>query len=122
MKQPSVHKNKRSNNERDQDIARKLRERRIEMRLSQSEVANNLGITHQQVYKYEQGIDRIPASRLYEFANILSTPISFFYGEEKELVVSCTSLQDRKVRLKFFKLKAILTDPRTQEDYDIEVS
>jgi transcriptional regulator with XRE-family HTH domain len=131
MKPPSVPKNKRSSNVRDQYIARKLRERRIEMGLHQSDVANNLGITHQQVYKYEQGIDRIPASRLYEFAKILSAPVSFFYGEEKaesrrskekELVVTCANLQGRRVKLKFFKLKATLTDTKTQEDYDVEIS
>jgi len=125
-----LSKNKRSSNARDRYIARKLRERRIEMRLSQADLANSLGITHQQVYKYEQGIDRIPASRLYEFAKILSVPISFFYEEEKgesrlskekELVVTCANLQARKVRLKFFKLKATLTDTNTQEDYDVEI-
>lgn len=74
MKSPSLPKNKRSSNARDRYIARKLRERRIKMGLNQSAVANSLGITHQQVYKYEQGIDRIPARGFLPIAAKILTP------------------------------------------------
>lgn len=125
-------KNKRSSSPKDLYIAKKLRERRIELGLNQSYLAETLGLTPQQLSKYENGLDRIPAGRLDDFAKILAVPIGFFYegekiesrrpSKEKELVVTCANLQGRRVRLKFFKLKAILTDTKTQEDYDVEIS
>lgn len=125
---PPSNKNSKA---RDRYIAQKLRERRIEMGLNQSDLSNSLGITPQQVYKYEQGIDRISASRLYDFSRLLSVPLTYFFKEmekkssspvAKELVVTCANLQRKRVRLKFLKLKAILTDIKTQEDYEIEIS
>lgn len=113
---PTSNKN---NKIKDRYIAQKLRERRIEMGLNQSDLSNSLGITPQQVYKYEQGIDRISASRLYDFSRLLSVPLTYFFKEieekssspvAKELIVTCANLQRRRVKLKFLKLKAILTD------------
>lgn len=125
------NKTKRSSSAKDLYIARKLRDRRLELGLNQSDLADKLGLTYQQIYKYEKGLDRVPAGRLFDFAKILSVPVSFFdpeskggipFQREKELVVTCANLQGRKVKLKFFKLKAILTDTKTQEDYDVEIS
>jgi transcriptional regulator with XRE-family HTH domain len=57
------------------------------------------GVTAQQVYKYERGIDRIPASRLYDFAKLLEVPLSYFYqelrNEQEHVAVRCTD-KDRK--------------------------
>lgn len=112
-------------------IAKKLRERRIQLGLTQKKLATSLGIALQQIHKYEKGVDRVPASRLYEVSKLLSVPLMFFYEEieedasseiMKELVGTCVNLQGKKVRLKFLQLKAILTDIQTQEDYNIDVS
>lgn len=125
-------KNKSRRSPEDFYIAKKLRERRTELGLNQSDLANTLGITAQQLSKYEKGLDRISASRLFEFARVLSLPVSFFnekeaeeehpYSMEKGLVITCTNLQGRKVRIKSLKLKVILTDTTTNEDYELEIS
>jgi transcriptional regulator with XRE-family HTH domain len=47
--------------------------------LSQQQMANLIGVTYQQAHKYERGINRISAGRLYEIARVLSVPVSFFY-------------------------------------------
>lgn len=121
---------KRTCNEKDLYIAKKLRERRIQIGLKQREVAAALGIAAQQIFKYEKGIDRIPASRLGEFSKILIVPLTYFFEEtEGEICATClkgltltgTHLSSRKVRLKFLLLKAILTDSKTQEDYQLEI-
>ena len=113
-------------NEKDLYIGKKLRERRLELRLKQIDLAKALGLTSQQIFKYENGIDRVPASRLYEFSRLLSVPLSFFFEEDEagmqELVVSCANVHGRKVHLKFLQLKVILTDSQTQEDYEIEIT
>jgi transcriptional regulator with XRE-family HTH domain len=43
-------------------------------------LAKGLGVTFQQVQKYENGTNRVSASRLYDIANVLGMPITFFHG------------------------------------------
>ena len=47
--------------------------------MSQTEVANALGVTFQQVQKYERGTNRVGASRLYDLSRILNVPVQFFF-------------------------------------------
>ena len=49
--------------------------------MSQEKLGERLGITFQQVQKYEKGTNRIGASRLHQIANILSVPVAFFYDD-----------------------------------------
>jgi len=53
--------------------------------LTQQQLAEMIGITYQQAHKYERGINRVSAGRLFEIARALSAPITYFYeglGEE----------------------------------------
>ncbi|WP_052046211.1 helix-turn-helix domain-containing protein [Candidatus Paracaedibacter symbiosus] len=79
-------------------IGKKLKERRKQLGLPQHHVAKALGVTSQQIHKYENGLDRIPASRLLDLGQCLSVPITFFYDglekyEEsgKEILVKCVN-------------------------------
>jgi transcriptional regulator with XRE-family HTH domain len=63
----------------DRHVGARLRMRRIMLKKSQSEIANALGLTFQQVQKYEKGTNRISASRLQHLCKILSVPVSFFF-------------------------------------------
>ena len=49
--------------------------------MSQEKLGESLGITFQQIQKYEKGANRIGASRLQEIANVLNTPVSFFFDD-----------------------------------------
>lgn len=60
-------------------IADRLRLARTALKLSQGALAEELGVTFQQVQKYEKGATRISASRLYRIALILGQPVSFFF-------------------------------------------
>lgn len=64
----------------DQKIGSALKKRRMERGMSQPAIAKVMGISFQQVQKYENGKNRIAASRLYEFAKVLNTPVSHFYS------------------------------------------
>jgi transcriptional regulator with XRE-family HTH domain len=65
----------------DQHVGTKLRLRRMKLRMSQSTLAEALGLTFQQVQKYEKGANRIGAGRLHQIAQILQVPVeSFFEG------------------------------------------
>jgi transcriptional regulator with XRE-family HTH domain len=65
----------------DQHVGTRLRLRRNLLDLSQDDLARRLGLTAQLIQKYEAGETRISASRLYEIANQLAVPISWFFDE-----------------------------------------
>lgn len=72
------------NNPIDIQVGKNVKQRRAVVGMSQTELANQLGITFQQVQKYEKGANRIGASRLYLIAKILGCTIeSLFDGVEK---------------------------------------
>ena len=60
-------------------LGERVRARRLEIAMSQETLADLLGVTFQQVQKYEKGANRIGASRLQHIADILQVPISFFF-------------------------------------------
>ncbi len=60
-------------------IGQRLRERRTSLNISQSDIAAILGITYQQIQKYETGRNSIRATMLYRIARQLGVPISFFF-------------------------------------------
>ena len=64
----------------DIEIGRKIRALRLERGLSQSGLADGIGLTFQQVQKYEKGTNRVSAGRLQKIADMLNTPIMFFYS------------------------------------------
>jgi transcriptional regulator with XRE-family HTH domain len=70
----------------DHALGRKLRLARMGAGLSQQALADRLGITFQQVQKYEKGANRIAASRLVSIAGALNQPISYFLKEGKVTV------------------------------------
>jgi transcriptional regulator with XRE-family HTH domain len=49
--------------------------------MSQEKLGEHLGLTFQQIQKYEKGINRIGASRLFDLAQVLGVPVQFFYDE-----------------------------------------
>jgi len=63
----------------DKHVGRRLRDRRRSLELSQQDIANILGISYQQVQKYESGQNRVSAGRLYLLAHIMQTNVSHFY-------------------------------------------
>lgn len=63
----------------DRHVGLRIRLRRKELGVSQEKLAIALGITFQQVQKYERGANRISASKLWETARALSVPIAYFY-------------------------------------------
>ena len=65
----------------DVHVGHRLRMRRTLLGMSQEKVAEALGLTFQQLQKYEKGANRISASRLSELTQILDVPVSFFFEE-----------------------------------------
>lgn len=65
--------------ETDIQVGRMVRMRRLMLGMSQTDLADELGITFQQVQKYEKGVNRISASRLQQIANFLHVRVTFFF-------------------------------------------
>jgi transcriptional regulator with XRE-family HTH domain len=60
-------------------VGGRIRMRRRSLGVSQEKLADDLGLTFQQVQKYERGANRVSASKLYEIARSLQTPVAFFF-------------------------------------------
>ena len=63
----------------DKHVGSRLRMRRLMLDMSQADLADDLGITFQQVQKYEKGANRVSASRLQHLSQILQVPVPFFF-------------------------------------------
>ena len=63
----------------DRHVGARVRERRIMLGFTQQQLADLIGVTYQQAHKYERGINRISAGRLFEIAHVLSVPVNYFF-------------------------------------------
>lgn len=77
----AVEKGSRKANPIDVHVGSRVRLRRMLLGISQERLGEQLGLTFQQVQKYEKGINRIGASRLFDLAKVLSVPVQFFYED-----------------------------------------
>ena len=68
----------------DAQVGNRVRLRRMLVGMSQEKLGEMLGLTFQQVQKYEKGVNRIGAGRLYQVAHILGVPVSYFYEDVTE--------------------------------------
>ncbi|MGE0023713.1 MAG: helix-turn-helix domain-containing protein [Hyphomicrobium sp.] len=71
----------------DAHVGTRVRLRRMLLGMSQEKLGEHLGLTFQQVQKYEKGVNRIGASRLFDLARVLGVPVQFFYDEAPAEIV-----------------------------------
>ena len=110
----------------DRHVGGRLRERRIMLGLTQQQMAELIGVTYQQAHKYEKGINRIAAGRLYAIAQALGVEVSWFFdgieaGREVEpapqqrllleLARNFNALPDRRHQEAVCHLARALVDP-----------
>ncbi|WP_420393587.1 helix-turn-helix domain-containing protein [Acuticoccus sp.] len=72
----------------DVHVGSRLKLRRAVVGMTQEKLGDQLGVTFQQVQKYEKGANRIGASRLQEIAQILTVPVSYFFEDAKAAVAA----------------------------------
>jgi len=65
-------------------VGQRIRIQRLTAGLSQTELAEELGVTFQQVQKYEKGVNRVGAGRLTKIAEVLGSPVSYFFGANED--------------------------------------
>jgi transcriptional regulator with XRE-family HTH domain len=90
----------------DSEIGRRLRQARLAENLTQDGLAQRLGISFQQVQKYENGTNRVSSSRLWAIGNALNIPVTYFFEEleQTDTAVGASfddenTLPDRTIRV-----------------------
>lgn len=68
----------------DHSVGKRIRERRLAAGMTQQELALLVGVTHQQQHKYENGLNRISAGRVFVIARIFEIPVGWLFGEVEE--------------------------------------
>jgi transcriptional regulator with XRE-family HTH domain len=76
---------KKAPNQIDRHVGGRVRMRRMMVKMSQEKLGTALGLTFQQVQKYEKGTNRIGASRLQQIAGVLGVPVDFFFSGAPQL-------------------------------------
>lgn len=98
----------------DDHVGKRIRERRIMLGLTQQQLAEMIGVTYQQAHKYERGINRVSAGRLFEIGRVLTVPVGYFYegiGEDAPPQVS----QRERMMLEIARNFAEIQNERHQE-------
>ena len=110
----------------DRHVGARMRERRVMLGLTQQQMAELIGVTYQQAHKYEKGINRVAAGRLYNIAQALSVDVSYFFeglGSDKafsatpqqrmllELARNVISIPERKHKDAVCSLARALAQP-----------
>ena len=99
----------------DAHVGRRMRMRRLMMQMSQEVFAAELGVTFQQVQKYEKGVNRVGAARLQQIATALDVPVTFFYdGDSKAREVESLLFLDSAFSLRLLRAYSKIKDQTVQ--------
>ena len=74
-------------------VGQRLRQRRISLGITQEDMANALGLSFQQVQKYEKGMNRMSSSRLWEIGRIVGVEVAYFFEGMSDDIASITNLR-----------------------------
>ena len=111
-------KNQRSTGKYDLELGKRVRLRRVELGISQSELADKLGVSFQQVQKYEKGVNRVGASRLQQIATALDVPVTFFFdGDGKSREVDSLLFIDSAFSLRLLRAYASVKNQAVQRQF-----
>jgi transcriptional regulator with XRE-family HTH domain len=117
-KASGVQKNQRSSGKHDVELGKRIRLRRVEQHISQTELGDKLGVSFQQVQKYEKGVNRVGAARLQQIATALDVPITFFYsGDGKAREVESLLFIDSSFSLRLLRAYSKMKDQAVQRQF-----
>ncbi|MFV0431481.1 MAG: helix-turn-helix domain-containing protein [Alphaproteobacteria bacterium] len=95
----------------DVHVGKKLRVRRILMGISQEQLGEAVGLTFQQIQKYERGANRVSSSRLWEFSQLLGVEVAWFFQNEEEIKSKVLQLAEEQEE--FSNSSEVLTQKET---------
>jgi transcriptional regulator with XRE-family HTH domain len=103
----------------DVEVGRRMKLRRIDLGYSQEDMGEALGVTYQQVQKYEHGTNRVSAGRLAQIAKLLKVPLQFFFADgDRQSIDDPTvfSLLETAYSLRLVKAFSRIKDRRIQRN------
>ena len=100
----------------DVHVGRRIRQRRTLLGMSQEKLAEAIGLTFQQVQKYERGGNRVGSSRLFDLTRVLDVPISYFFEEMEAGVAAKSPSQLMGVPASKMQKVAAEPDPLTKRE------
>jgi transcriptional regulator with XRE-family HTH domain len=89
----------------DRQLGHRIRAHRLLVSMTQQQLADRLGVTCQQVQKYENGTNRICASRLYAIANALHTPVQSFFDDPRKRTPKSAATIDYDLVIAFVRTR-----------------
>ena len=98
----------------DRYVSLRIRQRRIMLGLTQQQMAELIGVTYQQAHKYEKGINRVAAGRLYSIARALGVEVGYFY-ERLQIGGGFTLSPSQRMLLDLARNFLNIPDPRHRE-------
>ena len=99
----------------DRHVGGRIRERRIMLGLSQQQLAQMIGVTYQQAHKYERGLNRISAGRLFEIAQVLGVPVSWFFEGLAGQVTPAEMTHGQRMSLELARNFAVIKNEKHKE-------
>lgn len=99
----------------DREIGNRVLAARLEMGFSREKLAVQIGITHQQLQKYEKGMNRIAAGRIRWIAKALKKPLMYFYEEEVPIVPSQSRRLIQEIVRNFLQIKCSDTQHKVND-------
>jgi transcriptional regulator with XRE-family HTH domain len=103
----------------DVDLGKRIRIRRVEQNISQAELGEKLGVSFQQVQKYEKGVNRVTFVRLEQIAKALDVPVTFFNsnGNAKQTEVESLMFGDPAYKLRLLRAYDAIEDQVVQRHF-----
>ena len=99
----------------DRHVGRRVQEKRLDLGLTQTALAKAVGVSFQQVQKYEKGVNRVGAARLQQIATALDVPVTFFYdGDGKAREVESLLFLDSSFSLRLLRAYSKIKDQTVQ--------
>ena len=98
----------------DRHVGARMRERRVMLGLTQQQMAELIGVTYQQAHKYEKGINRVAAGRLYSIARALGVEVGYFY-ERRQIGGGFVPSPSQRMLLDLVRNFLNIPDPRHRE-------
>jgi transcriptional regulator with XRE-family HTH domain len=95
-------------------IGQHIRFHRLRKRISQTKLGKSIGVTFQQVQKYENGTNRVPGSRLIRIAPVLGVPIGTFFGELQDEVASALTLANDRQAFRLIEAFSRIRDEKVR--------
>ena len=118
MKKAAKRSGPRSAGQAEVEMGNRIRLRRVEQKMSQDELGRALGVSFQQVQKYEKGVNRVGAHRMEEIAKALDVPITFFFGGNgKQHEVETLLSIDSSFSLRLLRAYTAIKDQSVQRSF-----